>query len=294
VRADTIWKLIDGHRVTHLNGAPTVVTTIMNAEQAHVLDRQLIITNGGAPLSPTIIVKMEAMGFTVVHIYGLTETYGPYATSQWQDSWRGLSPEDRARKQARQGVGMVQSEKVRIVETGPRDGALVDVPADGRTMGEIVMRGNNVMSGYYRDPDATAIAFDGGWFHSGDLGVMHPDGYIELRDRAKDVIISGGENISTVEVEHALASHPDVLEVAVIGVPDAKWGERPKALVVLQPGRNPSVAGLIEHVRTLIAGYKVPRDVEFVPELPKTATGKVQKFALREKEWCGEDARIRG
>ncbi|MFD0663009.1 AMP-binding enzyme [Thermocatellispora tengchongensis] len=171
---------------------------------------------------------------------------------------------------------------------------MADVPADGRTMGEIVMRGNNVMKGYFEDPEGTEKAFAGGWFHTGDLGVMHPDGYVELRDRAKDVIISGGENISTVEVEHAVASHPDVLEVAVIGVPDPKWGERPKAFVVPRPGRNPTEADLLEHVRSRIARYKAPREVEIVPELPKTSTGKVQKYELREKEWSGEATRIRG
>lgn len=189
---------------------------------------------------------------------------------------------------------MVQADPVRVVEAELLDGQLVDVPADGLTMGEIVMRGNNVMREYYRDPEATDAALAGGWFHSGDLGVMHPDGYVELLDRAKDVIVSGGENISTVEVEHAVASHPDVLEVAVIGVPDAKWGERPKAFVVARHGRNLDAADVLEHVRSRIARYKAPRAVEVVPELPKTSTGKVQKFELRENEWSDETSRIRG
>jgi len=184
-------------------------------------------------------------------------------------------------------VPMVQADPMRVV-----DESMVDVPADGRTMGEIVMRGNNVMLGYHDDPEATAQAFRGGWFHSGDLGVVHPDGYVELRDRAKDVVISGGENISTVEVEQAIMAHPAVLETAVIGVPDERWGERPKAFVVLRDGRQVTEADIVEHVRERIAQYKVPRDVEFVAALPKTSTGKVQKFELREKEWAGHERRI--
>ncbi|GAA5039467.1 fatty-acyl-CoA synthase [Thermocatellispora tengchongensis] len=289
VRGDKVWELIDRHRVTHLNGAPTVVTTIMEAERARRLDYQLVVTTAGAPPSPATILRMERMGFRIVHVYGLTETYGPYSVNVYQRAWDDLEPEERAALQARQGVGMLQAEQMRVV-----DKDMADVPADGRTMGEIVMRGNNVMKGYFEDPEGTEKAFAGGWFHTGDLGVMHPDGYVELRDRAKDVIISGGENISTVEVEHAVASHPDVLEVAVIGVPDPKWGERPKAFVVPRPGRNPTEADLLEHVRSRIARYKAPREVEIVPELPKTSTGKVQKYELREKEWSGEATRIRG
>jgi fatty-acyl-CoA synthase len=169
-----------------------------------------------------------------------------------------------------------------------------DVRADGETMGEIVMRGNNVMAGYYLDPQATAEAFRGGWFHSGDLGVMHPDGYIELRDRIKDIVISGGENISTVEVEQALMSHPAVLDAAVIGVPDEKWGERPKAFVVLRTGHGATPQELLTHVRTKIARYKAPREIDITLELPKTSTGKIQKFVLREPEWAGRTHRVHG
>ncbi|TWH44244.1 long-chain-fatty-acid--CoA ligase [Rhodococcus rhodochrous] len=294
VRGDKVWELIDRHRVTHLNGAPTVVTTILNAPEAHTLDESLVVTVAGAPPSPTTLSEAETMGFTIVHVYGLTETYGPYTACVWQDGWRNLCAEERARMQSRQGVAMIQADPVRVVEAELIDGQLVDVPADGTTMGEIVMRGNNVMREYYRDSEATDAALAGGWFHSGDLGVMHPDGYIELLDRAKDVIVSGGENISTVEVEHAVASHPDVLEVAVIGVPDAKWGERPKAFVVARHGRNLDAADVLKHVRSRIARYKAPREVEVVPELPKTSTGKVQKFELRENEWADETSRIRG
>jgi fatty-acyl-CoA synthase len=294
VRGEVIWDLIDRHRITHLNGAPTVVTTVMNAEQAHPLEHTLTITTAGAPPSPTLIQQTESMGFDLVHVYGLTETYGPYSVCQWQESWSGSDQETRARLQARQGVGMVQAERVRVVHPNLVDGKLIDVPADGETLGEIVMRGNNVMKGYHRDPEATAAAFAGGWFHSGDLGVMHPDGYIELRDRAKDVVVSGGENISTIEVEQALVSHDAVLEAAVIGVPDERWGERPKAFVILKPGRTLTEAELLDHVRSRIARYKAPREIEFVAALPKTSTGKIQKFELRDKEWAGETSRIRG
>ncbi|MFC5140088.1 acyl--CoA ligase family protein [Actinomycetospora rhizophila] len=300
VRGDAIWNLIGEHRVTHLNGAPTVVTTIMNAPQARTLDYALVVTTAGAPPSPTTILEMEKMGFRIVHVYGLTETYGPYSVCQWQEDWRGLEEHARAKLQARQGVGMLQCEPLRVVEPLSDDVTdwstveLVDVPADATTMGEIVMRGNNVMSGYFRDPDATAKAFAGGWYHSGDLGVMHPDGYVELRDRAKDVVISGGENISTVEVEQAVLSHPAVLEAAVVGVPDEQWGERPKAFVVLRQGQSVEPEAVIDHVKGQIARYKAPRDVEIVDELPKTSTGKIQKFELRAKEWGDATTRIRG
>ena len=289
VRGDTIWKLITEHGVTHLNGAPTVVTTIMRAPEAVPLDYPLAITTAGAPPSPTTILQMERMGFRIIHVYGLTETYGPYSVNQYQHAWDDLPAEERATLQSRQGVGMVCADWLRVV-----DADMNDVPADGATMGEVVMRGNNVMLGYYEDPAATEKAFEGGWFHSGDLGVMHPDGYVELRDRAKDVVVSGGENISTIEVEQAIVSHPAVLEAAVIGVPDEKWGERPKAFVVLAGGEAATEDELIEHVRSKIARYKAPKAVEIVAELPKTSTGKVQKFELREKEWGGETLRIRG
>ncbi|GAA5156788.1 AMP-binding protein [Pseudonocardia eucalypti] len=289
VRGDVIWGLIGEHRVTHLNGAPTVVTTIMNAAEAVKLDYSLVVTTAGAPPSPTTIAQAESMGFRIVHVYGLTETYGPYSVNQFQAEWAELDTEQRARRQARQGVGMLTAEWLRVV-----DAEMNDVTADGQTMGEIVMRGNNVMAGYFNDEEGTAKAFAGGWFHSGDLGVMHPDGYVELRDRAKDVVISGGENISTVEVEQAVVSHSAVLEAAVIGVPDERWGERPKAFVVLKPGGSVSAEELLAHVQEKIARYKAPRDIDFVDALPKTSTGKVQKFELREKEWAGEQSRIRG
>jgi fatty-acyl-CoA synthase len=262
---------------------------IANHPEAHRLARPLVVTTAGAAPSPTIIERMEDLGATIVHVYGLTETYGPYALCEWQPDWPALAPAERARLLARQGVGMVCADQVRVV-----DAQMCDVPADGETMGEIVMRGNNVMTGYFRDEDVTATAFAGGWFHSGDLGVMHPDGYVELRDRAKDIVVSGGENISTIEVEQAILSHPAVLEAAVIGVPDDRWGERPKAFVVCAPGHAADPQDLIEHVRGRLARYKAPREVEIVDAIPKTSTGKVQKFELREREWAGHGARIQG
>ncbi|BDZ56523.1 acyl-CoA synthetase [Barrientosiimonas endolithica] len=289
VRGDAIWEAIREHGVTHLNAAPTVVTTMLNTPGAGGLERPVVITTAGAPPSPTTLGQMADMGFEVVHVYGLTETYGPYTVCEVQPGWAELEPGERARLLARQGVGMITAERARVV-----DAEMNDVPADGETLGEIVMRGDNVMLGYYRDEEATATAFAGGWFHSGDVAVMHPDGYVEIRDRAKDVVISGGENISTVEVEQALMSHPSVLEVAVVGVPDEKWGERPKAFVTTKGGAGVDEAELIEHVRGQIAHYKAPREVEVVEELPKTSTGKIQKFRLRDAEWAGRDSRVQG
>jgi len=240
----------------------------------------------GAPPPPSVIARMEALGATITHVYGLTETYGPHTVCKWKASWDGQSPEARAALKARQGVGYLVSPELRVVDEN-----LHDVPADGATMGEIVMRGNNVMKGYFRDPDGTGLAFAGGWFHSGDLGVMHPDGYVELRDRKKDVIISGGENISTVEVEKVLFFHPAVLEAAVVGIPDEKWGEVPKAFVTLRPGREATEREIIEYCREHLAHFKCPKKVAFGP-LPKTSTGKTQKFKLREQEWAGHRTRI--
>jgi fatty-acyl-CoA synthase len=219
----------------------------------------------------------------------MTEAYGPYALNEWQTGWSALPPGDQARLQARQGVAMIQADPIRVV-----DEKMADVPRDGRTMGEIVMRGNNVMIGYFDDADATETAFRGGWLHSGDLGVQHSDGYVELRDRAKDIIISGGENISTVEIEHALEMHPAVLEAVVIGIPDEKWGERPKAFVIRKPGAEVNETELLGFLQTHIARFKVPKAVEFIEELARTATGKPQKFELREKEWAGHSSRIQG
>jgi fatty-acyl-CoA synthase len=226
------------------------------------------------------------LGAAITHVYGLTETYGPHTVCAWHPEWDVLPLERRARLKARQGMAYVIADPLRVVDEQMRD-----VPADGQTMGEVVMRGNNVMKGYYRDPEATAKAFRGGWFHSGDLGVMHADGYLELRDRAKDIIISGGENLSTIEVEQVILQHPAVLECAVIGVPDAQWGETPKAFVTLHPGAMLEAADLIAFCRERIAHFKVPRTIAF-GDLPKTSTGKTQKFVLREREWAGYEKRI--
>ena len=276
VRVDAVWSALDGLGVTHLCGAPTVCSIIADAGQAHPLDRPMRITTAGAPPSPTVIEKLDRLGVTVVHVYGLTEVYGPFTICEYQREWDDLPPADRARRLSRQGVGMLQAESARVV-----DEQLLDVPADGITIGEIVLRGNNVMAGYFKDDAATEQAFRGGWFHSGDLGVMHPDGYIELKDRAKDIIISGGENISTIEVENAVLSHPAVAEAAVIGMPSVKWGERPRAFVVVRPGVEVSSAAILDHVKGLIAKFKVPDEVIFVDVLPRTATGKIRKNELR-------------
>jgi fatty-acyl-CoA synthase len=284
-----IWRLLDTEGVTHLNGAPTVLVTIAAHPSAHPLAREVVVTTAGAPPSPTVIRRMSELGARLTHVYGLTETYGPYTVCEPQEGWLKLDIAERSRVMSRQGVGMIVTDGVRVV-----DDDLRDVPRDGRTMGEVVMRGNDVMAGYFDDPEATEHAFRGGWFHSGDLGVRHPDGYIQLRDRAKDIIVSGGENISTIEVEAAIDSHPAVLEVAVVGVPDEKWGERPKAYVVLRPGASVEAADLLAHVRDQIARYKVPDVVEFISELPKTSTGKIQKFQLRERDWSGHEDRIQG
>lgn len=243
----------------------------------------MTITTAGAPPSPTIISQIEDLGATIVHVYGLTETYGPHTICEYQPAWDGST--HRATLLARQGVSFIGVDPIRVV-----DDDMNDVPLDGTTMGEVVMRGNNVMAGYYNDPEATAEAFRGGWFHSGDVAVWHPDGYIELRDRSKDIIISGGENISTIEVEQAVMAHPAVLEAAVVAIPHEKWGERPKAFVVAKPGAVVDPEELIAFVKTRIARFKAPDEVEIVEQLPKTSTGKIQKYVLREKEW-GDHAR---
>jgi fatty-acyl-CoA synthase len=286
--AGEAWSLIREHGATHLCGAPTVLISLANHPDAPVepLPHELIVSVAAAPPSPQIIAQMESLGAEIVHVYGLTEVYGPYTVCEWQSQWNELPVDERSRKKARQGVGYLIADDARVV-----DEQMNDVPADGQTIGEVVMRGNNTMKGYFRDEEATAKAFRGGWFHSGDLGVMHPDGYIELRDRAKDIIISGGENISTIEVEQTISSHPAVLEVAVIGIPDDYWGETPKAFVLLRPGMTATEDEIIAHCRAHLAGFKCPKAVAF-GELPKTSTGKIQKFVLREQEWAGRATRI--
>ena len=288
VDPELIWDLIDDEGVTHYNGAPTVQLMIVNHPRAHRLERPVTAMVAAAPPSPTLLARMSELNFRVVHVYGLTETYGPITVSPEQETWRDLPAGQRARRLARQGQAYISADLVRVV-----DAQMHDIPQDGQTMGEVVMRGNNVMSGYFHDPAATSKAFAGGWFHSGDLAVWHPDGNIELRDRDKDIIISGGENISSIEVEQAIAAHPGVLECAVIGVPHPHWGERPKAFVTLNDGAAATPEEIIAFCRERIAHYKCPDTIEFGP-LPKTSTGKVQKFVLRDHEWAGHDTRISG
>jgi fatty-acyl-CoA synthase len=286
VESGRIWEMIDREGITHYNGAPTVQIGVVNDPKAHKLDRPVTVTVAGAPPSPTLLGKLKELGFRPVHVYGLTETYGPHTVCAWHAEWDALPGEEQARLAARQGQGYALFDLARVV-----DGNMNDVPRDGETLGEVVMAGNNVMKGYFDQPDATTEAFRGGWFHSGDIGVCHPDGYIELRDRKKDIIISGGENISTIEVEQCVARHTSVLECAVVAIPDDKWGERPKAFVTLKPGQSATEPEIIEFCKQHIAHFKAPAAVEF-GDLPKTSTGKVQKFVLRDREWKGRTKRI--
>jgi fatty-acyl-CoA synthase len=286
VDPERIWDLFETEGITHYNGAPTVQTSIVNHPKAHRLARPVTVTVAAAPPSPTLLARLKELNLRPVHVYGLTETYGPHTVCGWHKEWDDLPLEEQARLMARQGQGYVLFDLVRVV-----DDKMHDVPRDAQTLGEVVMRGNNVMKGYFEQPDATAEAFRSGWFHSGDIGVWHPDGYIELRDRKKDIIISGGENISTIEVEQCIVRHPAVLECAVVAVPDERWGERPKAFVTLKPGVTATEQEIIEHCRQHIAHFKAPAAVEF-GDLPKTSTGKVQKYILREKEWKGKAKRI--
>jgi fatty-acyl-CoA synthase len=276
---DEIWRLLRAEGVTHFCAAPTVLTMIAGstvADDGPELDHRVTVATGGAPPSPTLLARMRALGMDVTHLYGLTETYGPAVVNDWHPEWDEYSDDERAALQARQGVGNVVAARLRVIsDTGH------DVPADGETLGELVLRGNDVMLGYYRDVAATAEVDAAGWFRTGDLGVVHPDGYVEIRDRSKDVIISGGENIASVEVERVLDSHPAVIESAVVGAPDEHWGEVPVAYVSVREEVEPDV--LVEHVRTHLARYKAPKRVVF-GELPKTSTGKIQKNVLREQE----------
>ena len=273
-----VWDLFRRGEVSGFCAAPTVLIMLVNDPHAKRLEKPVRLFTAGAPPSPTIISQMSELGFQLEHVYGLTETYGPYTINIAPAGFADLPAEQQARFRARQGFANYLAGEARVV-----DEEMKDVPADGETMGEVVMRGNVVMKGYFANSEATEQAFRGGWFHSGDVGVMHPDRVIELRDRKKDIIISGGENISTIEVEQAVASHPAVMECAVIAVPDEKWGEVPKAFVVLKPGTEATAEELIEHVRGRIAHFKAPKYVDF-GELPKTSTGKIQKFVLRDRE----------
>ena len=288
VDPEQIFDLIESEGVTHMCGAPTVLTMMYSSPAAEGRDLSgLYIVTAGAPPAPHVLRTIEGMGADIQHAYGLTETYGPHTLCADQPGWDELPVEERARLKSRQGVPYLMADPgMRVV-----DSQMNDVPKDAETMGEVLMRGNNVMSGYFDDTAASEKAFQGGWFHSGDLGVRHPDGYIELKDRAKDVIISGGENISTQEVERVVMDHPAVLEVSVVGVPDEQWGESPKAFVVKKPGADVTERDIIDFCRANMARFKAPKHVEF-GDLPKTATGKIQKFVLREREWAGREKRI--
>lgn len=277
-----IFDAVARHGVTHMSGAPTVLSMIVNAtaEERRPLPggRRVTVMTGGAPPAPPVLFRMEELGFLVIHSYGLTETYGPATVCTWKPEWDALPPAERAAVKARQGLHHLG------LEVDVKDPASMrSVPADGRTMGEVMFRGNTVMSGYYKDAAATAEAMAGGWLRSGDLAVRHRDGYIKILDRSKDIIISGGENISTIEVEAALFAHPAVAEAAVVGRPDEYWGETPCAFVTLREGRSAEAEEVMAFCRARLPRYMAPRTVVFVDELPKTATGKVQKFTLREK-----------
>jgi len=278
VRARAMYDAIADHGVTHLCGAPIVMATLINAPEAdrRPFSQSVTFNTAAAPPPEGVLAGMVEAGFGVTHLYGLTETYGPAVVNEWHASWDDLEKAPRAAKKARQGVRYAALEGLGIMDAE----TMRPTPFDGETLGEVMFRGNIVMKGYLKNPKATAKAFAGGWFHSGDLGVMHPDGYVQLKDRSKDIIISGGENISSIEVEEALYKHPAVAFCAVVARADEKWGEVPVAYVELKSGASATEAEIIEHCRTLLARFKVPKSVSF-SDIPKTSTGKIQKFALR-------------
>jgi fatty-acyl-CoA synthase len=279
VNAKNIFDSLVEHNVTHLCGAPIIMQFIIGASPAErrPLHRRVEFMTAAAPPPAAVLEALEKENFHVTHVYGLTEVYGPATICAWDEAWDSLDSGERARLKARQGVRYTAEDAVTVMDPI----AMKEVPRDGNTMGEVMFRGNLTMKGYLKNPKATKEAFEGGWFHSGDLGVMHEDGYIELRDRSKDIIISGGENISTIEVEGVIIKHPAVANVAVVAKPDEKWGETPCAFIVLKPGANATTEEIVAHCRQNLAGYKCPRFVVF-RELPMTSTGKVQKFVLRE------------
>jgi len=279
VRAAPIFDAIASHKVTHLCGAPIVMSTLLNApeHERKPLPHGVEFVTAAAPPPESVLAAMKSAGFNVTHVYGLTETYGPASINDWHGAWDALPAAEQATKKARQGVRYPVLEALDVLD--PQ--SMQPVPRDGETLGEVMFRGNVVMKGYLKNKHATEAAFTGGWFHSGDLGVVHPDGYIQLKDRSKDIIISGGENISSIEVEDALYKHPAVAAVAVVAKPDDKWGETPCAFVELKSGATATAEELIAWCRTHLAAYKCPRHVVFA-EIPKTSTGKLQKFKLRD------------
>ncbi len=286
VEPGRVWELIDAEGVTHYNGAPTVQASLLDHEQAHDLDREVITTVSGSPPTPELFTRLTDSGIRPIHVYGSTELYGPYMICERQEEWDELPIEEQAQLLGRQGVHYVVADAVRVVDDQGEE-----VEADGQALGEVLMRGNNVMTGYFDDPERTAETLAGGWYHSGDLAVRHPDGYIELRDRKKDIIVSGGENIPTIEVEQAISEHPAVAAVAVVSTPDEKWGERPKAFVELADGEDASEDEILDFAKERLTGYMRPSTVE-ITQLPKTSTGKIQKKELRDKEWEGHERRI--
>jgi len=279
VRAPAMYDAIADHKVTHLSGAPIVMSVLLNAkpEERREFDHTVSFNHAAAPPPQAVLNEMAAAGFNLTHLYGLTETYGPAVINEWNPAWDDLSPEAIADKRIRQGVRYVTLEDLTVMD--PQ--TMTSVPADGETLGEVMFRGNNVMKGYLKNPKSTDEAFTGGWFHSGDLGVLHPDGYIQLKDRSKDIIISGGENISSIEVEDVLYKHPAVAYCAVVAKQDVKWGETPCAFIELKPGATLTTDEITTFCRERLAHYKCPRHVIF-SEVPKTSTGKIQKFKLRE------------
>jgi fatty-acyl-CoA synthase len=279
VRAGAMYDAIHHHKVTHLCGAPIVMAALLNATatEKKPLPHVVNFATAAAPPPEAVLAAMKAAGFNVTHVYGLTEVYGPAVVNEWHAAWDALSGPEQAAKKARQGVRYPVLEALDVLDTE----TMQPVARDGESMGEVMMRGNVVMKGYLKNKASTGKAFEGGWFHTGDLGVMHADGYIQLKDRSKDIIISGGENISSIEVEDALYKHPAVAAAAVVAKPDDKWGETPCAFVELKPGTQASADELLQWCRKHLAGYKCPRYVVFA-ELPKTSTGKIQKFKLRE------------
>jgi len=280
VSAANIYRAIADEGVTHFCGAPIVLGMVINAteDERRPLPRTVEVMTAAAPPPPAVLKRMEEQGFHITHVYGLTEVYGPAVVCAWQPEWDALDADERASKKARQGVGYTALEDLAVLDPD----TMQPVPKDGQTMGEVMFRGNVVMRGYLKNPAASQDAFAGGWFHSGDLGVWHPDSYVELKDRSKDIIISGGENISTIEVENILYRHPLIVEAAVVGRPDEKWGETPCAFVLPKAGASLTEADVIAFCRENMARFKVPKTVVF-GELPKTSTGKVQKFVLRDR-----------
>jgi len=280
VRSGPIWTAMADEGVTHLCGAPIVMSLLVGAPDAEkrTLPQTVQFFTAAAPPPESVLAQMKAAGFDVTHLYGLTETYGPAVVNDWHTDWSEMPAADQARLKARQGVRYLPLEGLTILDPD----TLLPVPHDGQTMGEVMFRGNVVMKGYFKNPTATKKAFAGGWFHSGDLGVVHPDGYIQLKDRSKDIIISGGENVSSIEVEEALYRHPAVATVAVVAKPNDKWGETPCAFVELKPGSQVSADELRVWCRNELASYKVPGEFIFT-QIPKTSTGKIQKFLLRNK-----------